>query len=88
MKKLILPLLNALDSGDEPYAYKKSNRTILLVVGGLFLFLFCLVVAAGFAFAMWGAAIPGLVFFLMGSTCLVVGLYGSDRAVSKLWGNK
>lgn len=88
MRKLFLPLLNALESGDEPYAYKKSHRTVLLVVGGLFLFLFCLVVVGGIAFAMWGAAIPGLVFSLLGGTCLVVGLYGSDRAVSKLWGNK
>ena len=88
MRKLFLPFLKGLESGDEPYVYKKLNRTILLVVGGLFLFLFSLVVMAGIAFEMLGAVIPGMVFFLVGGGCLVVGLYGSDRAVSKLWGNK
>ena len=88
MRKLFEPLLKTLDAGDEPYVYKKSSRTILLVVGGLFSLLFCLVVAAGIYFKMAGAIIPGVVFFVVGGGCIVVSLFGSDRAVAKLWGNR
>lgn len=87
-RKLFAPLLNIFESGDEPYAYKKSHRTILKVVGGLFLFLASVVCGLGYASAQVGALLPGLVFLVVGFTCIVIGTLGSDRAVSKMWGNR
>jgi hypothetical protein len=34
------------------------------------------------------AAIPFLVFFIIGSVCIVVGSLGSERAIAKIWGSK
>ncbi|MGH1461304.1 MAG: hypothetical protein ACRBB6_04645 [Neptuniibacter sp.] len=87
-RKLFAPLLNIFESGDEPYSYKKSHRTILIGVGCLFLIITTCVTVAGFAFNQMGAAIPGLVFFTVGVTCLIVAILGSDRAVAKIWGNR
>lgn len=88
LRKVFSPLLNIFESGEEPYAYKKSHRTILKVVGGLFLFLASVVFGLGYLSAQAGALLPGLVFLVVGFTCVVVGALGSDRAVSKMWGNR
>jgi len=88
LRKICSPLLNIFESGDEPYTYKKSHRTILNVVGGLFLFLTAAVSGAGYVFSQAGAVLPGFIFFAVGLTCIVVGVLGTDRAVAKLWGNK
>ncbi len=88
LRKLFSPLLNIFESGDEPYAYKKSHRTILKVVGGLFLFLATAVFGTGYALAQAGVILPGLVFLALGLTCVIVGTLGTDRAVAKMWGNR
>jgi len=88
LRKLFWFILRIFEEGDEPYTYKPLNRTILIVVGLLFLAL-CLVViyftlgADGFGFL-----IPVSVFFSVGFVCLIVGTLGSDRAVSRIWGNR
>ncbi|VAW74868.1 hypothetical protein MNBD_GAMMA15-1176 [hydrothermal vent metagenome] len=88
MRKLFLPILNLLESGEEEYRYKESHRKILLVVGGLFLFLSAVSATAAIIASQLGGLIPFLVFFLIGLVCEVVGLLGSDRAVAKIWGSK
>jgi len=59
-----------------------------LVVGFLFTVLSVSIFVAGVVFSQIGAIIPGLIFIGVGATCLVVGSLGSNRAVSKIWGNK
>ena len=88
LRRLFRFVLEPFERGDQPYAYKPLNRKILIAVGVLFLVLFF--VAAGFAmhFQAPGYALPVLVFFAAGATCLIIGLLGSDRAVSKIWGNR
>ena len=88
LRKLFAPILNIFESGDGPYAYKKSHRTILKVVGALFLFLSTAVFGAGYVYAQAGAVLPGLVFLAVGLTCIIVSTLGTDRAVSKMWGNR
>ena len=91
MKSLIRTLfafvLKPLESGDEPFAYKPSHRTVLLVIGVLFTFL------ASVAFALndtgdLGYLFPVVVFGLIGLMGIVVGAVGSDRAVAKIWGSR
>lgn len=88
MRKLFSPILNYFESGDEAYSYRKSHRTILFIVGGLFWVLALVSLAAAAVTLQLAAAIPFLVFFILGCVCLVVGALGSDRAVAKIWGNR
>lgn len=88
LRSLFAPLLNIFERGDEPFIYKKSHRIILIVVGSLFLFLTLLLIGLGLTFGMASVLIPGVVFFSVGLTTIVIGGLGTDRAVSKIWGNK
>lgn len=88
LRKLFAPLLKYFETGEGAYSYKDSHRIILIVVGGLFLFLSVVSTSIAISTANFGGLLPGLVFFLVGLTCEVVGLLGSDRAVSKIWGSK
>lgn len=81
------PILNIFESGDEPFVYKPSHRTILVVLGCLFSGLATLVVV----FAQGedpGYLLPVLVFGAVGLVSLLVGLIGNDRAVAKIWGSR
>jgi hypothetical protein len=88
MRNILSPVLKYFESGEGEYSYKKSHRTILLIVGGLFIFLSLISLAAAIVVMQLEAVIPFLVFFVVGSTCLIVGGLGTDRAVAKIWGNK
>jgi hypothetical protein len=88
LRTLFLPILRIFESDEDAYHYKKSHRTVLLVVGGLFLVLSTAVAAVVITTAQLGGLFPCLLFFLLGLVCLVVGLLGNDRAVAKMWGSK
>ena len=87
IRTLFAPLLNPLEAGDEPYNYKPSHRTILLVVSALFCGL-----ATAVGWLAWGIdpgyLFPVVVFGGVSITGLVVGTVGSDRAVAKIWGSR
>jgi len=89
LRKLFWPLLRPFEEGDSPGSgYKASHRTILKVVGALFLMLAALS-GAGLAYTgQWGALIPALVFLGAGGLCLIVGALGSDAAVARIWRNR
>ena len=87
-RKFFAPLLSIFEAGDNPYNYKKSQRTILRIIGAIFLLLSILVSIAGIATGEYGAMFPAIIFIAVSLTCLVIGYLGSDRAVSKIWGNK
>ncbi len=79
-------ILNIFESGTEPFSYKSSHRTILVVMGGLFTGLATLV----FWLAQGedpGYLLPVLVFGGIGLLSLLIGLIGTDRAVAKIWGS-
>ncbi|PHS72026.1 MAG: hypothetical protein COB22_06325 [Cycloclasticus sp.] len=88
LRKICRLILRIFELGDEEYAYKSSHRKILVVVGGLFLFLSVVSAVAAVYASQPGAFIPFTVFFLVGFVCEVVGLLGNDRAVAKIWGSK
>lgn len=87
-RSIFSPILNIFESGEGEYSYKSSHRTILIIVGGLFLFLSMISISIAVSTGNMGGLLPGLVFFLVGLTSEVVGLLGSDRAVAKIWGSK
>ncbi|EWH11877.1 hypothetical protein DS2_01788 [Catenovulum agarivorans DS-2] len=87
LRKVFAPLLNIFEQGDENYAYKPLNRTILLVVGVLFAILASAVTWLSPQDEL-GFLIPLIVFGGASLVCLVVGLLGSDKAVAKIWGGK
>ena len=87
LRRLYSPILNPLEAGTEPYAYKPSHRTILMIIGGLFSAL-----AIGVLLSAPkkdpGFLIPVIVFLAVGVVTLGVSALGNDRAVAKIWGTK
>lgn len=88
LRVLFAPVLRVFESGDGPYSYKPSHRTILLAVGALFLLLASVSLLAAVTAAQLMAFFPFLIFLAGGLLCLVIGALGSDRAVAKIWGNR
>ncbi len=88
LRNIFYPVLRLFETGDEAIGYKDSHRTILLVVGVLFLLLSFVSLAAAIITNQVAAGFPFVIFFLAGSVCLIVGGLGDKSAVSKLWGNK
>jgi hypothetical protein len=87
LQDLFSPVLDYFESGEGGYNYKKSHRTILVVMGVLFLLLSFVSLAAAILTAQIAAGLPFLIFFSAGAVCVIVGGLGSDRAVARLWGN-
>lgn len=88
LRKLFSPLLNPLERGEEPYAYKPLSRKILLAVSLLFALMCSALVLLMPADADKGYLIPVVVFGLVAAVGFIVGMLGSDRAVAKIWGNR
>jgi len=84
IRSICSPILNMFESGTEPYTYKPSHRTILIVFGLLFSGL-----AASVLWFSQGAdvgyLIPVVVFGGVGLLSLLIGFVGTDRAVAKIW---
>ncbi|HED16648.1 MAG TPA: hypothetical protein ENI64_07555 [Gammaproteobacteria bacterium] len=87
LRLVFSPVLKLFEKGSGPYKYKPLNRKILVIMGLLFSGL-----AAGVFYATPGDDIgyllPVIVFSAVGVVCILVGFLGSDRAVSKIWGNR
>jgi UDP-N-acetylmuramyl pentapeptide phosphotransferase/UDP-N-acetylglucosamine-1-phosphate transferase len=87
-RKIFSPILNYFEASEGEFNYRKSHRTILIIVGGLFLFLSSLSALMAMNAAQFGAFIPIVIFFIAGVVCIVVGSLGNDRAVATIWGSK
>lgn len=87
LQVLFSPVLDYFESGGGDYSYKQSHRTILIVIGILFLLLSFVSLAAAIVTVQLAAGFPFLIFFGAGAVSLIVGGLGSNRAVAKLWGN-
>ncbi len=81
-------ILKHFETGEQDYAYKPMNRTILMVVGLLFSALAIITLIFSYGAEGFGFLIPVIVFFAVGLVCLVVALLGSDQAVARIWGNR
>lgn len=85
MRKIFSPILQYFETGEGEYQYKPSHRTILIIIGCLFLFLASVATVVSIITAQFAGIAPILIFFSVGIVCEVVGLLGSDRAVSRIW---
>lgn len=85
LRRLFSPLLNLLESGDGPYAYKPSHRRILIFMSLMFIGLATLALVL-LPPGEYGYLLPVVVFGGGGTLGVVVGILGSDRAVAKIWG--
>lgn len=88
LRRLFSPLLNYLEAGEGEFNYRKSHRTALIAVGGLFLILALVSFLAALTAAQIAGFIPLFIFVTASLVCLVVGLLGSERAVATIWGSK
>lgn len=88
LRKIFLLVLRVFESGEGEYNYKKSDRKILNIMGLLFFFLSAYSTVVAIIAAELAGLLPIIAFFLMGLVCAVVGMLGSDRAVSKIWSRK
>ena len=88
LKKMFWFILRFFEQGEGPYNYKPLNRTVLLVVGLLFLSLSAITFYTSTHTEGYGYLIPLLAFFAVGFVCVIVATLGSDRAVAKIWGNR
>ena len=88
LRKIFWFILRNFEEGDEPYKYKPLSRKILIFVGFLFVMLSLITVYFLFKMEKFGYLFPVIVFFSLGFIGMTVGFLGSDRAVSKIWGNR
>ena len=88
LRKLFSPVLNIFENGEDIYVYKPSHRTILLIVGSMFLLLASGGIAVAIIAGLAGGAIPAVVFLLVGLVCWIVGFLGNDKAVANIWKNR
>lgn len=86
--RIFWPVLKIFETGEAPKNYKKSHRVILVVVGAMFTGLALVSASAVYFSGSMGGLIPVIVFFCVGFVAVVVGVLGSDGAVSKIWGSK
>ena len=88
LQKIFAPILKSLENSEGDYQYKSSHRTILAVMGWLFL----IVATAALYFSMqvgeWGGLLPVILFSSIGLLCLIIAFVGSDKAVAKVWRNR
>ena len=80
------PVLKPFESGHRDFNYHQSHRTILVVVGLLFLVIAGVSGLAAMGVSQMGAYIPVAIFFLAGSVCVIIGALGNERAVATIWG--
>ncbi|MEN8169810.1 MAG: hypothetical protein ABFS08_06270 [Pseudomonadota bacterium] len=83
-RTLFSPILNIFESGDEPFNYRPSYRTILVVIAILFSALSGLVLWLVLGMELT-YLLPVFVFGGVGFLGLLIGLIGTDRAVAKIW---
>ena len=92
MKNLVLklasPLLNRLENSPGEYAYSSSHRTILWVMGVLFLGVAGVTTYFAWQIQEWAALLPIILFMGIGKLCIIVAWVGSDKAVAKIWRNR
>jgi len=86
--KLMSPILKPLENSDGDYAYQSSHRTVLWIMGILFIGL----AGVGLFFALKinqpAGFFPVSLFSLIGLLCVSIAWVGSDKAVAKIWRNR
>lgn len=88
LRKLASPLLNSLENSEGDYQYSPSHRTVLKVMGLLFLGVAGVTLYFVMKIEEWAGLLPFILFGGIGLLALLVAYVGSDKAVAKLWRNR
>lgn len=88
VRSLFSPLLKKLETGPEITDYKQSNRTVLMVVSLLGLFLGSVVTYLSWGENIWESLIPIIVFGGLGFIGFIISWVGDDKAIAKIWGHQ
>ena len=86
--RLFWPILRHFEDGGAEDYYKKSHRIALIVIGAVFVILSLASGVSVYFSGELGGLIPVLVFLVGGAVVLVVGLLGSNAAVTRIWGRR
>lgn len=85
LTKLLAPILNLFEKGEQPEHYDASHRKILMIMGALFFVLAGVSLYFAFKTDVMAALLPTLIFAAIGFVSVVIAWLGSDRAVSNIW---
>jgi hypothetical protein len=88
LTRLCWPILKLFETNEEPANYKKSHRVALNILGALFILLSLGSVWVANSSDELGSLLSVVVFFCIGIVSSIVGAFGSNAAVSKIWGTK
>ena len=88
IRQLAQPILRPLEKAQGEFRYRPSHRTMLWVMGGLFLFLAAVTAYFSVLIQQWAGLLPVVLFAGIGKLCVVVAWVGSDTAVANLWKNR
>lgn len=88
IRTLISPILNPLENAEGDYNYKPSHRTILWIMGVLFLGIASVTLYFSMQIQQWGGLLPVVLFSSIGLICILVAWVGTDKAVAKIWRNR
>ncbi|BBP44845.1 hypothetical protein THMIRHAS_02180 [Thiosulfatimonas sediminis] len=88
LRKLAAPILTPLENSSGAYEYQRSHRTVLYIMGVLFLLLASIGLYFSLKIEQFAGLFPVTLFGLIGLICLIVAWVGSDKAVAKIWRNR
>ena len=88
LRKIASPILNPLENAAGEYQYSPSHRTILWVMGVLFLGVAGVTLFFSLQINELAGLLPVVLFSGIALICFVVAGLGSDKAVAKIWRNR
>ena len=88
LRKLASPLLNPLETATGEYHYSSSHRTILWVMGTLFLGISGVTLYFSLLIEKMAGLLPVILFGGIALVCFIVAGLGNDKAVAKIWRNR
>ncbi|QCU89297.1 hypothetical protein [Thiomicrorhabdus sediminis] len=86
--KLFSPILTPLENSEGDYQYAPSHRTVLKIMGILFLIVAGVTLYFSLKIDQMAGLFPMVLFGGIGLICLGVAYLGSDKAVAKIWRNR
>lgn len=88
LRKLASPILNPLENAEGDYAYSPSHRTILWIMGVLFLGVAAITLYFSLQINQMAGLFPVILFSGIALLCFIVAGLGSEKAVAKIWRNR
>jgi len=88
LRKVFSFILTPLENAVGQYEYKPSHRTILTIVGFLFLAIASVALYFSLQINELAGLFPTILFAGIGFLSLIVASIGSDKAVAKIWRNR